>query len=40
MHCVSLGIILDLNGINNNLKRSLFEFCAVIAVLRFQAVSE
>lgn len=32
MHCVSFGILLDLNAINNYLRRSLFEFCAVIAV--------
>ena len=40
IHCVSLGILLDLNEINNYLKRSLFKFCAVIAVLHFQAVNE
>lgn len=40
IHCVSLGILLDLNEINNYLRRSLFKFCAVIAVLHFQAVSE
>lgn len=40
MHCVLLGILLDLNAISIYLYGSLFEFCAIMAVFQFQADSE